>query len=274
MKVSVIIPVYKDLVALGLILQSLMEQSYKNFEVVIAEDNDAEETKEFIKQYTYLDIVHVSHEDLENRKTVIQNKAILQASGEYLIFIDGDVVPYKNFIENQILIAQEGVVLSGRRVNLNSKISTMLRQGKLKASTIERFYILFAFYFMFDRNVRYEQGFLIDPKGFFYGIFLKNRVRNSEIIGCNFSCFKEDFVAINGFDESYIESRIGDDIDLTWRFKAANYKLKSSKNLANVFHLHHFKKSGGKDVSNERDLMNRQKKNNEYICKNGLIKNH
>jgi len=271
-KVSIIIPVYKDLVALDLILQSLSEQSYKDIEVIIAEDDNADDTKEFLKKYTHLNLIHVFHENLGNRKTIIQNKAVLKSSGEYLIFIDGDVIPYRDFIKNQLLIAEKKVVLSGRRVNLNNKISTKLRKGKIKALTIEKFYPLFSLYFMFDRNVRYEQGFILNPEGFIYKTFIKNRIRNSEIIGCNFSCYKEDFIAINGFDESYAESRIGDDIDLTWRFKAANYKLKSSKNLANVFHLHHSKISISKDWTKERALLNYNKDRNLFICEDGLSK--
>ena len=38
MKVSVIIAVYKDVEALELIIESLKNQTYKNFEVIIAED--------------------------------------------------------------------------------------------------------------------------------------------------------------------------------------------------------------------------------------------
>jgi len=253
-----------------------MEQSYKNFEVIIAEDDNANETKKFLQKYTSLDIIHVFHEDLGNRKTVIQNMAIAKSTGKYLIFIDGDVIPYKDFIKNQVLVANKKVILSGRRVNLNKRFSSMLRKGKIKASTIEKFYIFFALFFMFDRSVRYEQGFALSPAGFIYQFFLKNRIRNTEIIGCNFSCFKEDFVAINGFDESYIQSRIGDDIDLTWRFKEAGYKLKSSKNIANVFHLYHHKISLKKDNTSDNmlewDIFNKRKKNKTYVCKDGIDK--
>jgi cellulose synthase/poly-beta-1,6-N-acetylglucosamine synthase-like glycosyltransferase len=272
MFVSVIVPTYKDVQALELILDALKLQTYKNFEVIVAEDDDAQETKAFLQKYTILNIIHVYHEDVANRKTVIQNKAVVKARGEYLIFIDGDVIPYKNFIKNQLEIAAKKVVLSGRRVNLNSKISKMLRLGEIKAITIEKYYWLFSLYFMFDRNVRYEQGFSINPTGWIYKKFVKNRVRNTEIIGCNFSCYKDDFVAINGFDESYGESRIGDDIDLTWRFKAAGYKLVSSKNIANVFHLYHKKISVQKDWTEERTMLKNNKEKNLFLCKDGLNK--
>ena len=49
MKVSVIIAVYKDVEALELIIESLKNQTYKNFEVIIAEDGQDEKMQAFIK---------------------------------------------------------------------------------------------------------------------------------------------------------------------------------------------------------------------------------
>ncbi|MFC1771774.1 hypothetical protein ACFL3A_00305 [Pseudomonadota bacterium] len=45
-----IIKFYKDLEALGLTLEAMRRQAYTNFVVVIAEDNDAEETRSFLKR--------------------------------------------------------------------------------------------------------------------------------------------------------------------------------------------------------------------------------
>ena len=56
MKVSVIIAVYKDVEALELIIESLKNQTYKNFEVVIAEDGQDEKMQAFIESIKDLDI--------------------------------------------------------------------------------------------------------------------------------------------------------------------------------------------------------------------------
>ncbi len=57
-------------------------ESEKDFEVIIAEDNNADETIEFLKnqreKYTF-PIEHVSHENTGFRKNSILNKAILKA---------------------------------------------------------------------------------------------------------------------------------------------------------------------------------------------------
>ena len=49
MKVSIIAAVYKDIGALKLIVESLERQTYKNFELIVAEDDNSNGVKKFIK---------------------------------------------------------------------------------------------------------------------------------------------------------------------------------------------------------------------------------
>ncbi len=270
MKVSVIVTTYKDLTTLAITLDALRRQDYKDFEVVIAEDDNSSDTTAFLKNYTDLDIVHVSHPDTGRTKTTIQNKAVLASSGEYLIFIDGDVIPYRKYISSQVAIAKKKQVLAGRRVNLNEKISKKIRNRELDPLLIEKYFWIYALMFMFDKETRFEQGFYIAPNALFYKLFLKKRKRNISILGCNWSCFKEDFIAINGFDEAYINSSIGEDTDLDWRFKAAGYTVKSSKNIANMFHLYH-KKSDALGGSSGRLQMEKNMRQGKYVCEKGIM---
>ena len=86
MKVSVIVAVYKDVEALELIIESLKNQTYKNFEVIIAEDGQDEKMQTFIKSIKDLDIKHTTQEDIGVRKSESQNNGIKTSNGEYLIF--------------------------------------------------------------------------------------------------------------------------------------------------------------------------------------------
>lgn len=60
MKASLIIAVYKDVEALNLIVKALKTQTYKNFEVVIAEDGNSKEMREFISSVDGIDIKHTT----------------------------------------------------------------------------------------------------------------------------------------------------------------------------------------------------------------------
>lgn len=245
MRVSLIIAIYKDVQSLSLIIDALKRQTYKNFEVVIAEDGENVQMKEYVKNITELDIKHTTQEDIGVRKARSQNNGINASEGEYLIFIDGDCVPYTTFIEAHVALAKLGTVLSGRRVNLSESLTHKIKDGVLDVIDIEKHlykYIALAF----EKNSKYEYGIYLSPTGWIYPLLSKLRKRNTSILGCNFSCFREDMVAINGFDEGYGETSLSDDTDLDWRFRGYGLKIKSCKNVANQFHLWH--------PYNERDI--------------------
>lgn len=268
--VSLIAAVYKDLEALKLIVKSLENQTYKNFELVVAEDNDSHEIHDYIKSVTSIKIKHTLQEDNGIRKSRSINNAILSSSGEYLIFIDGDCIPYTTFIESHVKLSERGYIISGRRLNLGNQFSKRIRNGSLTSNFTEKFFFLNIPFMILDRASHIEQGMRVSPDGWFYNNIISKRKRNTNLLGCNFSCFHKDMIEINGFDESYEGTAVGDDTDLEWRFKANELKIKSCKNIANVFHLYHTSEHREVDSSEELKLMKERKINNIYYCENGL----
>lgn len=267
MKVSVIVAVYKDIESLSLIIKALQNQTYKNFEVIIAEDGNSNQMKEYIKTIDNLEVKHTTQEDIGVRKARSQNNAVLKSNGEYLIFIDGDCIPYSNFIEGHISLADKQSILSGRRMNIPINLVQSIKDGKLNLLEIEKNIWRYS-YFLFDKQVRFRQGIHINPKGLIYKLISKRDI-SASILGCNFSCFKQDMLKINGFDESYGETAIPDDMDLEWRFQASGLKLKSCKNIANMFHLDHKIHDRG-DATPYLKIMEERKQNKQYKCIDGL----
>ena len=272
MKVSVIIAVYKDVEALELIIESLKNQTYKNFEVVIAEDGQDEKMQAFIKSIKDLDIKHTTQEDIGIRKTRSLNNGIIASEGEFLIFIDGDCIPYSTFIESYVKISQDGFIISGRRVNLGPKYSKNLRNKIISPLELEKTFLLRYIFISQDcKEGHSEDGFYFSPDGWIYNKFIKNRKASTSILGCNYACFKKDIIAINGYDEGYGETAIGDDTDLEWRFKALGCKIKSAKNVANVFHLYHSRSFRNRiDTNKYLEIFKENKLNNKFICTFGL----
>jgi len=89
MKVSVILSTYNQPKWLEKVIWGYECQSYKDFELVIADDGSGPETIELINRYkqnTALNIVHVWHEDRGFQKSEILNKATKASQGDYLIF--------------------------------------------------------------------------------------------------------------------------------------------------------------------------------------------
>ena len=94
-RLSVIICTYNDARALDLILCALARQSRMPEEVIIADDGSGPETAAVIESWRpRLDtrLEHAWHIDNGFRKSRISNEAVRRATGEYLVFLDGDSI--------------------------------------------------------------------------------------------------------------------------------------------------------------------------------------
>jgi glycosyltransferase involved in cell wall biosynthesis len=272
MKVSIIIPTYKDPVALNLILEALEKQTYKNFEVIIAEDDNSYETKELIDKFTAsYTIKHYSHPDQGNRKPVAVNASVAMSEGEYIIMIDGDTIPYSTFIDAHVRLAEPKKALCGRRVNLGDKVSAALRQGVKMVGDIEHAYFEHFKYLQDDNSRHLEQGLYLRPNSWLQNIIAKMD-NNTHIVASNFSCFKSDLLEVNGIDESLPYPPSRDDTDLEWRLKAIGVEMKSCKFCANLLHLNHRRNDRADEDAANRQIIAEKQKRNEYRSRSGIVK--
>lgn len=273
MKVSLIVAVYKDIEALNLIIESLKQQTYKNFELIVAEDNNSIDMIEYLSNIKEIEVKHTFQEDKGVRKSRSVNNAILAATGDYLIFIDGDCVPYSTFVESHVYLSENNMVLAGRRFNLGPSFSNQLRNKNILSSYLEK--KIFQNFFKLNNDIKeghLEAGLYINPKNLLYKLLFKNR-KNTSLLGCNYSCFKKDMFRINGLDESYGASPVADDTDIEWRFIKAGLSIKSCKFAANIFHLYHERKKSIKKsfcIDSELTIMYARKEKDNFKALIGL----
>lgn len=272
MKVTVIISVYKDIEALELILNSLQTQTYTNFDVLVSEDCKFDDMKSFINNYSSkIKVNHIFQEDDGWRKNIALNNAIRNSGGEYLIFLDGDIIPYKYFIQNHVDLAEKSRFLSGRRSELGPFFSMLIRKKYLPYRVIEKLYFFFYIFLMLDKGRHLEEGFYLGK-----GTYLEKKInakknKKMSLVGCNFSCWKKDLELINGFDEDYLSPSVGEDGDLLWRLNHFGITCKSVRYVANTFHLFH-KRNWGNAKSENDAKMQAKINNKEFRCYNGLKK--
>lgn len=90
-KYSVIVPVYNRIDEVRDLLESLVCQTQKNFEVIIVEDGSTEPCEEIVDNYYgsfHLKYFYKSNEG----RSIARNYGIERASGQYFIFFDSDCV--------------------------------------------------------------------------------------------------------------------------------------------------------------------------------------
>jgi glycosyltransferase involved in cell wall biosynthesis len=272
MSVTVIISVYKDIEALELILESLSSQTHKNFDVVISEDCQSKEMQIFLQNYkSNLQIQHISQEDTGWRKNIALNNALRASRGEYLIFLDGDIIPYSNFIEMHVQQREPNRFLSGRRTELGPFFSKLIRRKRLSYRTVERWYLFLLPFLLLDKARHAEEGIFLRPGSYLEKKINAKKKKKMMLVGCNFSCFKADIERINGFDEDYDSPSVGEDVDLAWRFNHFGVTSKSVRYIANTMHLYHTRNWGNALKENDAKMQNKII-NEEYVCRNGLQK--
>lgn len=130
---SLIISTYNRSDALELCVKSVLRQSLLPDEIIIADDGSKEETGELIHQLattSVVPIIHVWHEDLGFRLATIRNKAIVKATKEYIIQIDGDIVLHKDFVKDHVRFAQKGSFVTGSRVLIREALTKRCWQKK------------------------------------------------------------------------------------------------------------------------------------------------
>lgn len=267
--VSLIISVYDNVPFLKAVLESLRFQTLQDFEIIISEDAEHSTMHDFIESYPFAQpYKHLSQPDTGWQKNKALNRAILEASREYLIFIDGDSVLHPRFIEMHLALASPKHIVAGKRIKLNAALSNFLMADPGHLLQMNKRITGMLLSGKKQGCSFVEEGVFIAPNSWLG--FLPKLRKMSQLKGCNMSMYKEAILAINGFDEDFIRPAIGEDIDLGWRFEGLGYQLRSARNLAVQYHLDH--PQGWMDQTENEQMMHEHQQQNLFVCKNGIRK--
>lgn len=107
--ISLIIPCYNAYSTIAKCLQSVIDQSYQNLEIIIINDGSTDESSEIIKQFQDKDSRIMVMEQENSGVSKARNEGIKLATGRYICFVDSDdwiefdycEVLYQSITENQ-----------------------------------------------------------------------------------------------------------------------------------------------------------------------------
>lgn len=246
METSVIISTYNQPVWLEKVLWGYEVQTYRNFELIVADDGSSKLTLDLLKknipQLTY-PVKHVWHEDKGFRKCEILNKAILECSTPYLIFSDGDCIPRRDFVETHVKYRSQGRFLSNGYHKLDINISSLISKEDIIVGRC------------FDLKWLKDKGM---PNSFknnklnSYGFksWLLNTFTPTKATwnGHGSSGWLEDILAVNGFDERMKYG--GEDREMGERLENKGIKGKQIRYSTVCLHLEH-----PRNYVNEKDIL-------------------
>ncbi|MCR9182413.1 MAG: glycosyltransferase family 2 protein [Flavobacteriaceae bacterium] len=233
--ISVIVSTYNAEAWLEKVLWGYETQTFRDFEVIIADDGSKQPTFDLIesiqKKVNY-PIKHIWQEDEGFQKSRILNKAIVACESDYILMSDGDCIPRNDFLEVHLRKREEGFFLSGGYFMLPMKISKLIQRDDILSGRC------------FNVNWLKSNGLKssfknnkLRARGFFQDLLNLITPTKATWNGHNASGWKEDILAVNGFDERMQYG--GQDRELGERLFNLGIKSKQIRYSAVCIHLDH-----------------------------------
>ncbi|WP_373078802.1 glycosyltransferase [Fusobacterium varium] len=268
-KISLIVTLYNRLEYARNMILALQQQTKQIDELIFADDGSSEDVYEYIKdllQECKFKIKYVYQQDIGFRLAASRNNGARAAENEYLIFLDQDVIFDKDFIK---LIYESR---KKKRMIFSEALGSSDEEKQRIQKIINEKYDYEAIYEIMPEEKKLEQDSFVKKEKLYNILYkLKLRTRGAKIVGLIFSLYKEDYIAINGFDENYVGWGHEDD-DFGNRFFKYGGETYSFKFKRYPIHMYH-KSASPKDGSINESYYRKRKKEiskSNYTCKYGF----
>ena len=267
MNISVIVSAYERPRYLELVLWGFASQTDRDFELIVADDGsgaEVRETIERVKAESGLQIRHLWHEDIGFRKSLILNRAIVAAAGDYLLFTDGDCIPRRDVVEVHRRLARPRRYLAGGYLKLPESVSGSITVEDVRAGRMADLRWL--------RSRGWRPGRralrLLHTPGI-PALLDRLTPTAAHFHGNNASTWKEALLEVNGFESEMGYG--GLDRALGYRLVNAGVKGIQIRHRAVTMHLHHDRPYRLPEVMAEnRRTMARIRKDREVRARSGV----
>jgi GT2 family glycosyltransferase len=225
--VSVIVTTYRSPDPLRLVLAGLRRQSHPADQVIVAEDGRWEVNRQVVDAHRAGwpgQLIHTTQADIGFRLNASRNRGVAATQGDYVILIDGDMVPHHHFVADHLAFARRGCFVQSHRVRLGLRLTAQaLRDKRLSfpwwTPGVQRRHKALRFPVLARQLSRRDQS-----------------LRHTR--GANMAFWRRDLVAINGFDMQY-EGWGFDDTDTAARLLHAGIERMYLRHAALAYHLFH-----------------------------------
>jgi len=100
--ISVIIPTYNRIKTLEKCINSVLKQTYNNFEIIICDDGSSDSSRDLVESYQDQRIIWIEGEH-SGLPSIPRNRALSQAKGEWIAFLDSDDEWMPEKLEKQLM---------------------------------------------------------------------------------------------------------------------------------------------------------------------------
>lgn len=251
--ISVVITTYNRPDALEAVVEACFLQDDKNFDIIIADDGSTANTRDCVARLAArspVPLKHVWQPDEGFRAAMARNRGTLAATGDYIIFLDGDCVPQRDFIARHRALAQPGFLVSGSRILLSQDLTERVLREHIDVAGLgvgERL----RYRLRGDMNKVLQTMLRWPDIGRVRRKFSWRRIKS-----CNLGVWKSDLLQVNGFDESFTGWG-HEDSDLVVRLFHAGVLRKDGALATEVLHLWHREAQRDQESSNRKVVLER-----------------
>ncbi|QBH99952.1 glycosyltransferase family 2 protein [Pseudoduganella sp. SL102] len=252
-KISVIVTTYNRPDALTAVIEACFAQDDPHFELIIADDGSTNNTRdcvEALRRRSPVPLRHVWQPDEGFRAARVRNLGTLAASGDYIVFLDGDCIPEKNFVSQHRRLARPGFLVSGSRVLLSERYTRVLLETHVnlhRLRAIDRLKLRLGG----DFNKFLQTVMVLPDAGRERRKFSWRRIKS-----CNLAVWRSDLDRVNGFDQSF-KGWGHEDSDLVVRLFNAGVHRKDGAFATEVYHLWHHENRRDQETSNREIVLRR-----------------
>ena len=251
--ISVVITTYNRPDALTAVVEACFFQDDKNFEIIIADDGSGANTRDCIDRLrarSPVPLKHVWQPDDGFRAAMARNRGTLAATGDYIIFLDGDCIPQRDFIARHRALAQPGFLVSGSRILLSQRFTEQVLAEHIDVPALGLFDKL-RYRLRGDMNKVLQLMLRWPDLGRVRRKFSWRRIKS-----CNLAVWRADLEKVNGFDESFVGWG-HEDSDLVVRLFHAGVLRKDGALATEVLHLWHREARRDEESSNRKVVLQR-----------------
>lgn len=225
--ISVVIPLYNKAKSINLAINTVLKQSYQDFEIIVVNDGSTDDSVAKVEKITdsRIRLIHQTNAGV----SAARNRGIYEAKGEYVALLDADDEWHPDYLSTQMQLAEKYPDCNVFAVNyqfcdVNGNISTTI-----------------------IRNIPFS-----DNSGILTNYFEVASTSHPPLWTSAVMARKEAFLSVGGFP---VGIRSGEDL-LTWARLACRYNIAYSKHPLATFNVEGYENNEKpKRIPAEKDIV-------------------
>lgn len=174
-RVSIVIPIYNGEKFIKKCLDSILEQSFRDFEIIVVNDGSTDKSMEILEAYRTSDqrikLIHIENQGVSNARNV----GISQAEGDYILFVDADDWLGMDALDNLV----QGIEMTGADLVIGDFVKII---GSKTVPSEHRNYFSGSTHFGPKKLTQYLRTYFMKPNRFPLFVYSWGRLFKTDII--------------------------------------------------------------------------------------------